>query len=117
MRSASDIDWLGRHGRTIAEERRPESRTQTGRRTLVKGRREFTQVLFGVFVSPDRGRNRAFFNAFEAHLEPPGERVGTIDRILGSDGKNRELAQPAPVGLNVEIAGEAGVLLDVFKAQ
>jgi hypothetical protein len=46
MRSASDIDWLGRHGRTIAEERRPESRTQTGRRTLVKGRREFTQVLF-----------------------------------------------------------------------
>ena len=47
----------------------------------------------------------------------PGERVGTIDKILGSDGKNRELAQPAPVGSNVEIAGEAGVLLDVFKAQ
>ena len=47
MRNASDIDWLGRHGRTIAEERRPESRTQTGRHTLVKGRREFTQVLFG----------------------------------------------------------------------
>ena len=46
MRSASDIDWLGRHGRTIAEERRPESRTQTGRRLLVKGRRELTQVLF-----------------------------------------------------------------------
>ena len=55
MRSASDIDWLGRHGRTIAEERRPESRTQTGRRTLVKGRREFTQVLFrGLYASRSR---------------------------------------------------------------
>ena len=71
MRSASDIDWLGRHGRTIAEERRPESRTQTGRRTLVKGRREFTQVLFGVFVPPDRGQNRAFLNVLEAQLGPP----------------------------------------------
>src|SRR5216684_3090741 len=71
MRSASDIDWLGRHGRTIAEERRPESRTQTGRRTLVKGRREFTQVLFGVFVPPDRGRNRAFLNVVEAQPGPP----------------------------------------------
>src|SRR6266851_2897190 len=61
MRSASDIDWLGRHGRTIAAERRPESRTQTGRRLLVKGRREFTQVLFrGLYTSRSRA-NRAYF--------------------------------------------------------
>lgn len=45
MRSASDFDWLGRHGRTIAAERRPESRIQTGRPLLVKGRAEFAQVV------------------------------------------------------------------------
>ena len=87
MRSASDIDWLGRHGRTIAEERRPESRTQTGRRTLVKGRREFTQVLFGVFVPPDRGRNRAFLMHSRRIWSLPVNGWGQSTKFSGPTGK------------------------------
>jgi len=71
MRNASDIDWLGRHGRTIAEERRPESRTQTGRPLLVKGRREFTQVLSQGLYTSRSWANRAFLNVLEAQLGPP----------------------------------------------
>jgi len=56
MRSASDIEWLGRHGRTIAEERRPESRTQTGRQVLVKGRSRITQVVFTAVRGLERFR-------------------------------------------------------------
>ena len=83
MRSASDIDWLGRHGRTIAKERRPESRIQTGRQTLVKGRGEFTQVLF---KRRDRGRTGRSFGYIRRLIQILYD-VLTIALVLPQSGK------------------------------
>jgi hypothetical protein len=80
LRDVSDFDWLGKHGRTIAEERRPESRIQTGRRLLVKAQRQSTQVVFSrfggrlktnsTFVTPRMRRARATASNHRRH---PGE--------------------------------------------
>ena len=71
MRSASNIDWLGKHGRTIAEERSPASRTQTGRHVLVKGQRRPTQVVFSGFIRRGRGGAGIFLDVLELQLEAP----------------------------------------------